>query len=119
MKSYAKKYCEIKAGLSVEEAALDILRDQLRARGGDGVKLEACRDKLQKQERLVEDMQSRFSRLERELKILSMNLSNNELKVFTLHYIKGYPLKKISKKLYFSYARVKQIHRQIKAKTQV
>lgn len=115
---YAKIYCELKATLSADIAALKTIRGRLRAyeqsTEKDETAIAKTREAMRVQEIIVNDGKKQLSKLESELKRLSSDLDDVELKVFTLHYIKGYKLNKIAKKLYFSYDRVKQINKAIK-----
>lgn len=117
---YAKTYCELKASLSAGIAVQKTIRGRLRAytqsEDKDLVIIEKCREQLNIQNKIVENDKKQLSKLESELKKLSADLDDVELKIFTLHYIKGYTLKKIAQKLYFSYDRVKQLNKQIKTK---
>lgn len=118
--TYAKTYCELKASLHADIAKMKAIRGRIQAyeRSGenDADTVAKLREELQIQEVIVNDEKKQLTKLESELKRMSSDLDDVELKVFTLHYIKGYKLKKISKKLYFSYDRVKQINKQIKEK---
>ena len=117
---YAKKYCELKAELSVNIAYMKTLQGRLRAyeqsEEKDTAEIEKCREQLRVSIIIVNDGKKQLSKLESELKRLSSDLDDVELKIFTLHYIKGLKLTKIAKKLYFSYDRVKQINKTIKEK---
>lgn len=117
---YAKIYCELKATLSADIATLKTIRGRLRAYEQSSEKDETViaksREAMRVQEIIVNDEKKQLSKLESELKKMSADLDDVELKVFTLHYIKGYKFIKIAKKLYFSYDRVKQINKAIKEK---
>lgn len=116
---YAKIYCELKASLSAEIATMKSLKGELRIleqNKEDIQNIEKCKQEWEKQKQIVENQKKQLSKLESELKSLSSDLDDVELKIFTLHYIKGCSLKKIAKKLFFSYDRVKQISRKINEK---
>jgi len=118
--NYAKTYCELKASLRADIATVKAIRGRLRAYEQSSEKdaelIAKTREELRVKEIIVKDEKTALSKLESELKKMSSDLDDVELKVFTLHYIKGYKLKKIAKKLYFSYSRVKQINKRIKEK---
>ena len=115
---YAKKYCELRADLSANIAIMKVMQGRLRlyklSEESDVLEVEKHKEKLRIQMLVVENLSKQLIMLETELKRLSIDMNDMELKVFTLHYIKGYKLTKIAQKVYLSYDRVKQINKAIR-----
>lgn len=118
--NYAKTYCELEARIMADETALKnyrrVLQDLERAGQGDSDEAVGLRSKVEIFKKMVDYENRNFSTLRSDLKKLSEEFDDVELKVFVLHYIKGYNLKKVAKRLFFSHIRVKQIHQTIRAK---